>query len=136
MDMLKRHFWTLAASVAIIIASLIPIPEIKPLEDIPLMDKWTHFVMYGGLACAAWFDIHRSKKQVPTAGKLLLAIVYPILLGGLMELAQAYLTTCRNGDWLDFIANTIGAVIAIPIGAVIKRLLARHQTKVKSDGKP
>lgn len=134
--MLKRHFWTLAASVAIIIASLIPIPEIKPLEDIPLMDKWTHFVMYGGLACAAWFDIYRSKTQVPTAGKLLLAIVYPILLGGLMELAQAYLTTCRNGDWLDFIANTIGAVIAIPIGAVIKRLLARHQTKVKSAGKP
>lgn len=136
MDMLKRHFWTLAASVAIIIASLIPIPEIKPLEDIPLMDKWTHFVMYGGLACAAWFDIYRSKTQVPTAGKLLLAIVYPILLGGLMELAQAYLTTCRNGDWLDFIANTIGAVIAIPIGAVIKRLLARHQTKVKNAGKP
>lgn len=134
--MLKRHFWTLAASVAIIIASLIPIPEIKPLEDIPLMDKWTHFVMYGGLACAAWFDIYRSKTQVPTAGKLLLAIVYPILLGGLMELAQAYLTTCRNGDWLDFIANTIGAVIAIPIGAVIKRLLARHQTKVKNAGKP
>lgn len=134
--MLKRHFWTLAASVAIIIASLIPIPEIKPLEDIPLMDKWTHFVMYGGLACAAWFDIYRSKTQVPTAGKLLLAIVYPILLGGLMELAQAYLTTCRNGDWLDFIANTIGAVIAIPIGGVIKRLLARHQTKVKSAGKP
>lgn len=136
MDMLKRHFWTLVASVAIIIASLIPIPEIKPLEDIPLMDKWTHFVMYGGLACAAWFDIHHSKKQVPTTGKLLLAIAYPILLGGLMELAQAYLTTCRNGDWLDFIANTIGAVIAIPIGAVIKRLLARHQTKVKSAGKP
>ena len=134
--MLKRHFWTLAASVAIIIASLIPIPEIKPLEDIPLMDKWTHFVMYGGLACAAWFDIYRSKKQVPTAGKLLLAIVYPILLGGLMELGQAYLTTCRNGDWLDFIVNTIGAVIAIPIGEVIKRLLARHQTKVKNAGKP
>jgi VanZ family protein len=100
------------------------------------MDKWTHFVMYGGLACAAWFDIYRSKTQVPTTGKLLLAIVYPILLGGLMELGQAYLTTCRNGDWLDFIANTIGAVIAIPIGAAIKRVLAMHQTKVKSPDKP
>jgi VanZ family protein len=73
---------------------------------------------------------------VPTTGKLLLAIVYPILLGGLMELGQAYLTTCRNGDWLDFIANTIGAIIAIPIGAAIKRILAMHQTKVKNAGKP
>jgi VanZ family protein len=136
MNILKRHLWTLIASLAIIIVSLIPIPEIKPLEDIPLMDKWTHFVMYGGLACAAWFDIYRSKTQVPTTGKLLLAIVYPILLGGLMELGQAYLTTCRNGDWLDFIANTIGAIIAIPIGAAIKRILAMHQTKVKNAGKP
>ena len=136
MNILKRHLWTLIASLAIIIASLIPIPEIKPLEDLPLMDKWTHFVMYGGLACAAWFDIHRSKAQVPTTGKILLAIVYPILLGGLMELAQAYLTTCRNGDWLDFIANTIGAVIAIPIGAAMKRVLAIRHIGVRNAGEP
>lgn len=136
MNILKRHLWTLIASVAIIIVSLIPIPEMKPLENIPLMDKWTHFVMYGGLACAAWFDIYRSKAQVPMTRKIFLAIVYPTLLGGLMELAQAHLTTCRNGDWLDFIANTIGVAIAIPIGLVIKKVLAAHQEKTKSTDKP
>lgn len=29
-----------------------------------------------------------------------------------MELGQAYLTTYRSGDWLDFAANSTGVVLA------------------------
>jgi VanZ family protein len=32
-------------------------------------------------------------------------------MGGMIELAQAYLTTCRSGEWLDLLANSIGVVI-------------------------
>ena len=34
--------------VAIWVVCLIPIPE-TPLSDVNLIDKWTHFVMYGSL---------------------------------------------------------------------------------------
>lgn len=122
MTILKRYFWSILATFCILVACLIPIPEIKPLEDVPLMDKWTHFVMFGGLACAVWYDIWRSRIRYSVMTIVTLAIVLPVIYGGLTELAQAYLTTCRQGDWLDCIANTIGVIIAIPIGLIMKRI--------------
>ena len=52
---------------------------------------------------------------------LLWIVLFPIALGGLMELGQAYLTTCRNGDVIDFIANSIGVLIALPIGLFLMK---------------
>ena len=42
-----------------------------------------------------------------------------------MELAQAYLTTVRSGDWIDFLANSIGAGIAYLLGAVLLKTAFR-----------
>ena len=57
---------------------------------------------------------------------LLLLVVCPILLGSLLELAQEHLTTCRNGDWIDFIANSVGVLLAVPIGLFLLPKIARH----------
>ena len=46
-------------------------------------------------------------------------------LEGAMELAQAYLTTVRSGDWIDFLANSIGAGIAYLLGAVLLKTAFR-----------
>lgn len=39
-------------------------------------------------------------------------------MSGLIELAQAYCTTCRSGDWLDFAANTVGVLLGNVIGFI------------------
>ncbi len=118
-------------SFAIIIISLIPIPEVKPLHEVPLADKWVHFVMYGGLALCLWFDWYMKNgtdRLQPIS--LLIAFVYPIVLGGLMELGQAYLTTCRSGDMIDFYANTIGAFLGLVLGTtVVRQISKRTRTK-------
>ncbi|MBQ8736352.1 MAG: VanZ family protein [Bacteroidaceae bacterium] len=118
-------------SFAIIIISLIPIPEVKPLHEVPLADKWVHFVMYGGLALCLWFDWYMkngTERLQPIS--LLIAFVYPIVLGGLMELGQAYLTTCRSGDMIDFYANTIGAFLGLVLGTtVVRQISKRTRTK-------
>lgn len=118
-------------SFAIIIISLIPIPEVKPLQEVPLADKWVHFVMYGGLALCLWFDWYMKNgtdRLQPIS--LLIAFVYPIVLGGLMELGQAYLTTCRSGDMIDFYANTIGAFLGLVLGTtVVRQISKRTRTK-------
>ena len=48
--------------VAIWVVCLIPIPE-TPLSDVNLIDKWTHFVMYGSLTTVIWFEYIRRHKQ-------------------------------------------------------------------------
>ena len=47
---------------------------------------------------------------------LLWAWVAPVLMSGLLELIQAYCTTNRQGEWLDFAANTTGVTIGALIG--------------------
>ena len=49
------------------------------------------------------------------------AFICPVLFSGCVELLQEYCTTYRGGDWMDFAANTTGAVLASLIGYFIVR---------------
>ena len=108
---LKRYFWTTLVTVAIVVLSTMPIPEEAPLGDVPLIDKWVHMVMYAGLVFMMWVDhVVRSKQKYTWTARILI-LLYAIALGGAMELVQAYFTTCRSGDWIDFEADAVGALI-------------------------
>ena len=129
-NIVKRYPATSFLIVVIWIICLLPIPENVPLGDVPMMDKWTHFVMYGTLCTVMWWEYLRRHEQ-KNAGKLfLLAFLAPIIMSGMIELAQAYLTNGnRSGDWLDFVANSIGVML----GNVIGILLAAYRAKVRRD---
>lgn len=103
-------------------------PE-TPLDDVTLMDKWAHTLMYAGTCSTIWYEYLRQHEKVDKARVALLAWLAPILMSGLIEILQA---TCtggrRSGDWLDFWANAIG----VTVGAAIGILLARcHAMKKK-----
>ncbi len=108
---MKKHPLSLLFALAIIVASLIPVPEVE-VPDVAFFDKWVHFLMYGILSALVYLEMFYKNRR-PAIGNLLFAgLLLPALLGGLLELAQAYLTTCRSGDWLDAAANATGAVLA------------------------
>ena len=119
---LCRYPIALMLAVGIVLLSLLPIPEIKLAEEVPLADKWTHMVMYGVLTLAIWFDYRRSHRQYNARKLLVFAFLAPIAMGGILELMQAYLTTCRSGEWLDFVANTIGVCIGSAVGILITKV--------------
>ena len=57
-------------------------------------------------------------------GHLLIGgILCPIIMGGLIELAQAYLTTCRSGDIYDFFCNSLGVLLGCLIGLILRAIL-------------
>ena len=43
----------------------------------------------------------------------------------MVEVLQATLTTCRSGDWLDFLADTFGVLLALAAGIPTYRFLVR-----------
>ena len=150
--------------VAIWVVCLIPVPE-TPLNDVCLIDKWTHFVMYGSLTSVIWFEYIRRHKPLTRhyvtpspqrargevsnetskegyaqeivtsssplgermpAGQvrsrlLIGGVLCPIIMGGLIELAQRYLTTCRSGDVYDFFCNSLGVLLGCCIWLIIKK---------------
>ena len=50
-------------------------------------------------------------------------MVFGILFGGLMEICQHYIFINRSGNWYDFIANTIGAVLGVAVYPQLLKLL-------------
>ncbi len=127
MSYLKRYPISLLIVCAIVYLSLIPIPETE-MNDIPLIDKWAHICMYGGLSVVVWIEYLRSHSSVNFLKALLLTAIAPLALSGTMELMQAYCTTTRSGDWLDMIANSIGIVLGTLAGyGILRRFIKKSK---------
>jgi len=124
--MIKKNIFTAIVTTAVVILSVIPIPEVPPLEGVPFIDKWVHFVMYGGVSLAMWMDLYFVRKERILSPEFNVSVfLFPIILGGVIEVVQEYLTTCRNGDMLDFYADAFGCLI----GNVIALLFYLYLTK-------
>ncbi len=129
MKSIRKYPVSLFLIAAIWTVCLIPIPE-TPLNDVPMMDKWTHFVMFGVLSlCIISEYVYRHRKpkgwNVALVGMLL-----PFAMGGMIELAQAYCTGGnRSGDVMDWLADGIGVLI----GAAIGSLLVYYRARARKD---
>ena len=119
-NLIARYPLSAALIVAIWVMCLTPwIPE-TPLNDVSLIDKWTHLVMYGILTAVIWWEYLRQHPQPESRRLLLLAFLAPVAMGGMVELAQAYCTAGhRSGDWLDFLANSLGVVLGTFLGLIL-----------------
>lgn len=117
---------SLTVIAAILFLSLFNPPETK-LDNISNIDKIAHVCMYGGLELIIWFEYMRHHSALSWLKIILLGILFPIALGGLMEIAQMGLTQGRSGEWADFIADTIGVVVGAAIGYFGIRTLLRKR---------
>ena len=98
-------------------------PPTTDLSNIPNIDKIVHICMYLGMSGMLWLEFLRAhqKGDSPLWHAWVGAFVCPVLFSGMVELLQEYCTTYRGGDWLDFAANTTGALIASLIGYFVLR---------------
>lgn len=106
--------------------SLAPLPP-DTLPQFRWSDKVVHLLMYAVLCGCIRIEYYRVHREAPLNATqrhrlLAFALIAPILMGGLIELAQAYLTTGRSGDWADFAANTLGCFLA----AAVAKAFAKH----------
>ena len=122
----RKYPLSLLCILLIWVLSLTPFFPETPLDDVQFIDKWTHLVMYGGTCSVIWWEYLRSHGHVEWRKLVLLAIVGMILLGGLMELLQAYCTTTRSGEWLDFWADSMGVLLGSVIGMLMKTIMRKQ----------
>jgi len=117
---LLKHYPLTLLCLALVwyLSLLIDMPE-TPMDDVPFIDKWTHLAMYGGTCTVMWIEYLRCHDRLNGWKLFLLAWLGPILMSGLLELLQKYCTTTRQGEWLDFAANSTGVTLAVGIGLLI-----------------
>jgi len=114
---LAAILWTLL----IFIACLWPGREL-PQSTIPLIDKWVHFVMFGGF-CMLWLFAFPSVKIT----HLLLIFLAGCFTGYLVEVLQgAFPALGRSKDNIDMIADAIGSLLGVLVFYLFAKPAARR----------
>ena len=95
-------------------------PDYIELPSINFLDKWTHFVMYGGTCAVIWIEYLRRHSTLDKGKLFRWAWLAPIIMSGIIELLQEHCTNhTRSGEWFDFLANSTGVTLAVGIGLVV-----------------
>lgn len=122
---LLRHFpLTLLCVVGTWVLCLIPADTIQ-VRAFSLADKLVHAAFYYCICSAFWLEYARSGYRWSRSTRLLAGLVAPILMSGLIEICQQYLTASRYGDVYDFIANSVGALLSLVLYRGLRRRLQR-----------
>lgn len=77
------------------------------------MDKIIHVVIYFVLAVLLLMGLFMTSRSISFTDSALLTLLAVVAYGGLMELLQQYVFITRHGDFLDFAANSVGAILGI-----------------------
>jgi VanZ family protein len=111
----KRKLYLPGVLWALIILVLSGYPGNK-IPELPVLqiDKIVHAFMYAVLAiCMAIPSTQQffiKNKRWSIRWKI---ILFGVFYGGLMEVLQTNIYINRSGNWYDFLANTLGAILGI-----------------------
>ena len=123
---IRKYPFSLLIIATIIFLSLFNPPQTR-LDPITGIDKIAHICMYGGLELVIWIEYLRHHDNLDFIKVLLLGIISPIMLGGLMEIAQMKLTQVRSGEWADLLADSIGVLLGAAVGYFAIRTFFRKR---------
>ena len=121
---IRRHPISVILILVIWYLSLFTPPKTE-LANVRFIDKWAHLLMYGSLAFVLWMEDWRVRKASPSMPRALALYIGPVAMSGLIELAQAYCTTDRSGDWLDLAANAPMALAGIVLSGMLTRKMRK-----------
>jgi len=121
-QIIKKYPFSCLCILLIWILSLTPFFPETPLDNVAMVDKWVHLVMYGGTCGVIWLEYARQHKRPDYEELFFWAWLAPILMSGALELIQEYCTVTRTGNWLDLAANAIGTTLAAIAGVIFLKI--------------
>jgi VanZ family protein len=127
---IKKYPASLFIILVVIYLSFFKPPKTE-LSKIENLDKVVHFCMYFGMSGMLWLEFLRAhrRERLPLMHAWIGATLCPILFSGCVELLQEYCTTYRGGDWMDFLANSLGAICATAINYIWVRPWILRRTR-------
>lgn len=98
---------------AVIFLSFFKPPRVQMVENIVGIDKIIHALMYVALSLALWMEYLRAHRGgLKMFWVWMLAFVFPIVFGGVVEILQGTCTAYRGAEWIDFWADVLGTALA------------------------
>ena len=112
----------IAFTVILAVLSLQSFPVRQPMFS--NQDKVGHFLAY---AFTSWLACQVLGNRLKYSSTLILSFIYASITGAVLELLQAYLTTSRQGEWADLVANLLGALTGCVIFSLRQRFKCNNE---------
>lgn len=121
--LLKKYWLSILVLLIIFILCFMNTASL-PASPVRNFDKVVHVLMFLGLSGVIFFD-NTNYLRVPISKMRIFfsSFFFPVIIGGLIEIMQAYLTTYRSGDWFDFLFDIVGASLGSGIALLINHKL-------------
>lgn len=117
-------------TILLTVSSLVKLGKISVGSFNPT-DKLLHLGAYFGLV-ALWkvYFMQKNRPQATYKVNLFKIAGLSILFGMLIEVLQGVLTSYREPDWYDILANTAGILLAVLIFLLFEKSLKRLNSKI------
>ena len=116
---MTKYLPTILVCTLVLILSVIN-TGVLPKTDVPSADKIVHSIMYFGVASVLMLNQTSYLREKINRKQMWFAFWFSVIFGTLMEVIQHFLPW-RSGSIYDFIANTLGVIIAIIIMPIATR---------------
>ena len=119
------NFWkSLIITAGILYLSFAPPSTFNGIPTFENEDKLVHLLMYAGLTCTLIFDFWKYYKSITykTLSFILICLVFPIILGGAIEIIQPTYFAPRTADWFDWFSDILGILLGLLFMQLLKKL--------------
>jgi VanZ family protein len=116
--------WAYAAAVAILL--YLTLAPARDLPKVSMWDKAEHSIAWfvlAGVGLAFW----------PARPRRVAA--FALALGALIEVLQAVMPLGRDGDWRDWVADSVGVMVALLVWAAVLGFRALASLNLKRPGR-
>ena len=126
--MLKNmlNYWKSIGFVALITyLSFAPPSEFKVVPPIKIayFDKFVHVVLYAILTIILIVDFNKAKKTAKQKLQFVLqCLLFPVIMGGCIEIAQDRWFYPRTAEWIDWFSDIIGMLIGVYLMYKLKKI--------------
>lgn len=122
-----KKYWTFLPAVLFTAAvAYLSLTESAQAPSVALSDKVIHACIYLVLAIAWFLPI---VKHSPFALRLSPYVVLGVTAyGAFLELLQHFCTLTRSGEWLDLLADFVGALIGVVLVWFIQSQIINHKS--------
>lgn len=121
-----QNYWKSVLMVTIILyLSFAPPSDFKavPKINIAYFDKFVHVILYTVLAIILIIDYLRTTKtSVPKTRFIIQCLLFPILMGGVIEIAQDQWFYPRTAEWIDWMSDILGTSTGAYIMYKLKKI--------------
>lgn len=128
-NLILRYWKSIAVVCCIFYLSFASPSTFERIPTFEHEDKLIHILMYAGLSFTLIFDYSRTRKNTTVNfAFLFVCILFPVLLGGIIEIAQQQFFAPRTGSWTDWLSDMIGVGLGWSAISLINRKFAKRNS--------